>query len=292
MSYVDPNTGIEVKDGGPSVDPNTGIATKSAVPQITAPPPIPQATNPNLDLSPQFVPPPEGVKNSPQTWNYQNATIGPHGEALPENAQGWKPDGTPYFGEGLSAKWNEYKWRFSDRTTNAPSEQDWQKYLNDFEGTFGEAKLLMPGSAEWIDTAKEMGSTALEGLDLLGKQLGSASENAGALTPVTQGLRVGLEGVFDLLQQGAYGVERGAGAYKSVWNEMAEIRADNGSIFIDLSHEVETHRESDLKRIGTALEEGWQSGRILYSSVFDKAREQEFVRRYRAGEDPALLAME
>lgn len=261
----------------------------NAVPQITPPPPVPHTTDPTLDINPQFQVP--TVKSVPQNWDYKNAKVGPHGEALPDGAKGWTPFGTPYFGEGVAAKWNEYKWRFSDRVTNAPSEQDWMDYYKKFGGMYQDA-VKEGGDISWIESAKIGGQAALEGLDLLGKQLGSASENAGVLTPVTQGLRVGVEAVFDLLQQAAYGLERGAGAVKSAFNEMAEIRAEQKNPFDGMSHEGDAVQENELKRIGNALEEGWQSGRILYSSVFDKSREAEFLRRYRAGEDPALLAME
>ena len=56
-----------------------------------------------------------------EEWDYQSAEFGPRGEDLPEGASQWKPDGKPFFGEGLTGKLKEYWWNFTKDVPNAAS---------------------------------------------------------------------------------------------------------------------------------------------------------------------------
>ena len=51
-----------------------------------------------------------------ENWDYQTAKLNPRGEALPQNAIGWRPDGTPNYGDDIKGWTSEFaaNWKNGD----------------------------------------------------------------------------------------------------------------------------------------------------------------------------------
>lgn len=112
------------------------------------------------------------------------------------------------------------------------------------------------------ETALEWGSRLLENVS----QIGNLSDTTGLDSPLTYALRVSKEvigGAMTVLQLPAIGVERTIGL-----------------AHVGLTGEART------------LDEAWQASRIAYSNIANTALVNEFINRYRHGENPELLAQE
>ena len=58
----------------------------------------------------------------------------------------------------------------------------------------------------------------------------------------------------------------------------------------DVARLVLSPSDNKWDEVGRAIVEGWHSGRVLYSQVFDSTLKEKFLAEYRAGGDPQLIA--
>lgn len=239
---------------------------------------------------------PEFKLPDPAAWNYKNSILGPRGEQLPKNAQGWTPYGTPYFGPGLKGKLQQYGWMFT-RNIQAPEPEEWEALKEQF--------------AKFQNTpVEEIGGT--ERLAALGQgismawQAGSADDSLLSIPlRVTQ---VGVTALGDLFNIPAIGVERAGGAFQSFKEAVNDLESplpqldanwftqtmENTPLGIgyDFLRLALSPEQGKWETVKGEIKDGWEAGRIFYSQMFDKELRGEFLRRYRNGENAELLAME
>jgi len=258
---------------------------------------------------------PKTTKTLPQVgeWDYKTADKNPQGKELPKNAEGWKPDGTPFFGEGILGKIKEYGWMFT-RDIPQPSIQDWQTIKDKWNRANLEVRSAqtnqtaeeIAGINPELSAAKAEATSAAFGAIKNVWQRGEAQ--GGIVSPVLKGIEVGVKALGDVFGAAAYYTERGIGALQGIEETAQNIESPlwqlddspMSRIFqatpIGMAYQVarialapSANKWSDLQK---NISEGWQSGRILYSQVFDETLKQDYLRRYRAGENPELLALE
>lgn len=121
------------------------------------------------------------------------------------------------------------------------------------------------------------------------------------LTPVVRATQVGLTALIDILQEPAQKIEQLAGAnLKAIESTEGTIqtRSKLGNFFLSMTP-VGVYNQMRFvfspktpQEKMELLKTGWDSGRILYSEMYDETIQAEFERRAEEGEDPQLLAME
>ena len=232
------------------------------------------------------------LMTKPADWDYKTAVLGMNKEKLPEDAIGWTPHGTPYYGDGLEGWWKGTV----SRMTAPISYED---------------ETIIPEEGTWWQ--KTLGT-----IENLGAQFYHAAGEEGGvpspLTYVTRGVSELFKSVFTGLEEAeikteqVFGVARGVEEraaeefglpepeYKSIYEgfnpfqEFNSFTSPRGWAFkLGLmlgAKDITTDEGLDL------IKEGYNSGRIFYSSIVDPLVADEYKRRYRDGENPYLLAME
>lgn len=262
-----------------------------------------------LEMEAQGVQPPPEADNYLEGWDYKNPQgKGPQGEMLPEGALGWTPFGEPYWGEGAKGWWNGFKNGLKAPDAQAGGELE----LKLPEGAVGRSiRLLAPGADPALNQLE----------DVLEWWRGIAGEE----TPVGTAARVVQETVksgLGALDVPAQAIERGLGtvalldaAQRQPLEEkfMAEARrqAESGEIKLPWGRVLrrgDPEFERYVRKLappttigdynpdafarGGVVDTAWQGSRIAYSFIGDPLLREEFIRRYQAGENPDLLAME
>lgn len=251
------------------------------------------------------------------TWNYKTAQTGMFGEALPENAEGWTPYGTPYFGKGLSGKLREYQWMFT-RNTDAPTGDEWDalkgkyKELNQSQTGYMrdvEAGKIEADPSRTGENIKAAGGLALESVKLAWQ---AGTSDGSIVSPVLRTLGVALKGIGDLFSIPSQVVEKVSGAVSGVGETAKELGIDLPEFMPDTDHWFVRYvneqsviingyaaikialspRKDKWDVFNENVKEGWDAGKIYYSGVYDKSIREEYLRRLRAGENPEILAME
>ena len=181
-----------------------------------------------------------------EEWDYQTAEVGPRGEELPAGAQTWKPDGKPYFGQGLTGKLKEYWWNFTKDVPNVASVEEmadlwnkrasqagrWQqggtetetqsqassqiqKNIADaFSGRGAEqTEEQKKRSVELAVKQKKGTLTPEEQAEL--KELGKGAIDESALSGVRRAVNVGVTAGLDLFSYPAQALEQAIGAYRA-----------------------------------------------------------------------------
>lgn len=244
---------------------------------------------------------------TPQTWDYKTAQFGLHGEDLPDGAEGWTPYGQPFFGGGVMGKLKEYAWNFK-KDIQAADPEEWDaikaqwKSLNERQRAAGPA---LPGQEN-----EEQRKLNVEGTQLIGKAIGTWWKDleSNKQTPVgvaSRALGTGLQAIGDVFSQPAKGVENvisaGIEGVKALQgpaprmddNEFTKGTAENDTGTVgDVTSRAFESGNGGFERVLDKIKSGWNAGRILYASAFDKSLREEYIRRYEAGEDPDLLGME
>lgn len=257
----------------------------------------------------QFIP------NQAANWDYLTAQVGMNGEPLPAGAEGFDPFGNPYFGTGLINSLKKYAYEFK-KDVDQPTAAQWDELAQewkDFNAQSGgfhlktKEEMLQP-----VDQEKQR-QQALQGLGLITKsfssvwQAGEGSDLSLLAIPLKT-LRVGTNILFDALQEPAIKTEQALGAYQSMLkyadqqsgmktidfkNDTANLAAN---IFLPGLQIYNSYRfftaPGTLDEKIRAVKEGWNAGRLLYSSFVKPAVMQEYESRVKAGEDPYLLALE
>lgn len=245
-------------------------------------------------------------------WDYKTAVTGMFGEPLPNGAEGWTPYGTPYFGSGMAGKAKEYWWMFT-RNADTPKEEEWDVLKEKWKSLSARQEKIGPYTPG--KNVEEQGKLSKEALGLaveavkISWRAGTADESL--LSFPLRVLGVGLKGIGDLFNIPAVGAERIQGVASQLKAEAKERGLETLPDFFpddnwftrwlnDVNPITTTYAslklafspEAGLDVWKQTIKEGWDAGRIYYSGVYDPAVKEEFLRRYRAGENPELLAME
>ena len=233
--------------------------------------------------------------------------------ALPDGAKGFDPYGNPYFGEGLGAILKKWSYNFTKDVKDVDNsawddlkerwgnmQRDQQEYMRSLE----QGAKADP-SRTWKNLAGAFGMTT-EAVSK-GFQDVTASSQGSVLAPALKAVGASVTAIGDLFSIPAQKFEQSAGAFQGLREAAREIESPLPHLeqnwFTDMvesspmgiAYDVASIAlsQSDNKWDYTAqkIEEGWQAGRIYYSQVFDSTLKEKFLQEYRAGEDPALLAM-
>jgi hypothetical protein len=236
--------------------------------------------------------------NQPQPDQEQQAPSAAPTPQLPEGAKGFDPSGQPYFGDGIPGILKKWKYNFSKDVKDV-NEDDWTAIKDRWKTMQGQTVEQMGGGAR---------------LSLLGETIGKgyqdivSSSQGSVLAPILKGIGATVPALGELFSIPAQKVEQALGA-KEGFQEAAN-QVESPLPRLDENHFTQALEELpgvglayDFARIALSpsdnkwdyakqkIEEGWQSGRILYSQVFDATLKEKFLAEYREGQDPALLAM-
>jgi hypothetical protein len=133
---------------------------------------------------------------------------------------------------------------------------------------------------------------------------GSAVTKGGVslLTPLVRASQVGVTALLDLFSEPAIKAEQTIGVQSEMQNQTEgtiKTRSELANFFLRAIPAVSIFNTAKFLTAPTSTEEkaqlveqGWDAGRIYYTSVYDQAVQEEFTSRAAAGEDVQLLAME
>ena len=217
---------------------------------------------------------------------------GPQGEPLPRGAIDWTPNGEPYYGEGLKGWWNGFVNRIASPYEEKPEDI--------VATTMAKPTPYAPGDpTERLDIWQTLKNAW--------NSVGQTETGIGAAFRATQ--ETGKAGI-EVLGEFAKKTEQTLGAAQQL-QDVANVRAaQEGRPFIMSgrkmgvnSPDYQKWRDYFLKLApsqsahdpidwGKAAREGYQAGRIFYSTILDPMLREEFLRRYRAGENPYFLQQE
>lgn len=215
------------------------------------------------EFTPHEIQPSQQIQAINQPWDWKTSRVGPTGEPLPDYALGWTPFGEPYFGSGLLGAAKKYYWKLVDEVVKPVS---WDEISGLVDQYTESIKSIKESDQGFLEKQKE-GALAHLGLGVGASKLALRETEQ---IPAARVTAVGVEAGLDLLQQPAIGTERALGTAYLTVQDLIE------------------NKQEDRPTFG----ENWEASRIFYSYAVDDARKEDFLRRLRDGEDPALLAME
>jgi hypothetical protein len=262
-----------------------------------------------------------------EDWDYKGK-VGPQGEALPDDAIGWTPRGDPYFGPGFQGTLKKWNWRLKGKPGGNVGPADWDRYDELVKARDElQAGGDKPGAVKASWAALVEGATqGFKALDWFASEEKAEGEEgkpgfdvAGALrTPLrltTTGIQAALDAFseFAIKQEQVYGAgeaARGAsegsplpdiGPSEAVGEQLglSDKAMRNIELLANVSPVVFGYNALRFLTAPKSWEEkkdivaeGFDAGRILYSSVLNPALTEQFKQRAASGEDPQLLAME
>lgn len=261
-------------------------------------------------------------------WDYRNPPLDPNtgkpldfnGNPLPDGATAWTPLGEPDFtpagrtdlaatfeGWIKGMQYRMYQDVNFDESGKNPFTSAWDKWLHQ------ENKPNL--TAEGIATAAEENLQDAWGIiQNIGPGLRTLQSEEGAPSPLTMGGRLiaeigrGVGSAFNLFAKTAESLI-GTG-------QLTQQALSEGSVLPEINYpdwvpgwavtlantvtplaaynslrEIVAPKKS-WDEIKDILAESWQASRITYSIINDETLRDEYIRRYKAGEDPRYLAME
>lgn len=251
-------------------------------------------------------------------WDYQNPPIGLDGrplnynnEALPQGASGWTPFGEPDFtpvgrndlaaqfegwfkgiqyrlhkGLGTTQEKNPFV-EASEKSATAFEQGD---FLGGLKGGWDALMQLGPGLRELGGT--EEGDPSA--LTYAGRTLSELGRGVGSAFSLFGKTAESLIGTGQLTQkqlsEGSPLPEIRYPDWVPGWAEVLSNSFSPVSAYNSLRQLASPNNNWD--NMQDKLAENWQASRIAYSVIDEPALKDEFIRRYKAGENPAYLAME
>ena len=194
-------------------------------------------------------------------WDWENdKQLGPQGEALPELAIGWKPNGEADYGTGLSGWWNKVQ-------SNVRSK--WQEGYQ--EG------LKISGITQEAVRAQAMreGEDPKKALEAATEARKPKDENA-ALWAAS------VEGTKEVFNQALWGVLDGLSFAGQATEQVL------GTAGYTLADVIDPNRDVNEQ----TFEENWNASRLAYSGIFDASIHAEMNRRIEEGVRPDLAQQE
>jgi hypothetical protein len=197
-----------------------------------------------------------------QEWDWQNdQNLGPQGEALPELAIGWKPNGEADYGTGLKGWWN----KASSRVRAA-----WNTGYEEGVKISGIAEFAIRSDYSKADQAK-----ATEKIEGIEEKIAPKSET-GALASAF------LEAGKETFNQGLWGLLDGL-SYAGQATEQVL-----GTAGYTLADAIDPNRDVNEE----TFKENWNASRLAYSGIFDASIHAEMNRRIDQGIRPDLAQQE
>jgi hypothetical protein len=197
-----------------------------------------------------------------QEWDWENEqNLGPQGQALPELALGWKPNGEADFGTGLKGWWNKV-------SSNVRS--SWNTGYEEGVKISGIAEFAIRSDYSKTDQAK-----ATEKIEGIEEKLKPKSE-AGALTSAT------LEAGKAVFNEGLWGLLDGLSYAGQVTEQVL------GTAGYTLADAIDPNRDVNEE----TFKENWNASRLAYSGIFDASIHAEMNRRIDQGIRPDLAQQE
>jgi hypothetical protein len=269
------------------------------------------AVNPEPPVAPQsggnvgafgIAPPPDAeTQVAPQP-------TGP--KPLPKGASGFDPFGNPYFGEGLPAILKKWQYNFT-KDIKPVDDSEWQALKERWASLNEQQKKLNEQGAAPGQNVEQQGQLSQEAGSLIAGTVSTAvragSAEGSVLAPVLKAVSASVTAIGELFSIPAQKAEQAAGAVRGFAEAAQQVDSVlprlEGSSFeeglavtpIGLAYDVVrlalSSSENKWSVEGKAIEEGWQAGRIYYSQALDASLKEKFLQEYRAGGDPALIAM-
>jgi hypothetical protein len=195
-------------------------------------------------------------------WDWQNEQgLGPQGEALPELAIGWKPNGEADFGTGLQGWWNKAQ-------SNVRSA--WETGYKEGLQISGITKLAVQSDYSKADQDK-----ANQKLEQMQESRKPKDENqalwAASIEATKEGFNQALWGLLDGL---------------SFAGQISEQVL--GTAGYTIADAIDPNRDVNEQ----TFKENWNASRMAYSSIFDASIYEEMNRRIDEGMRPDLAQQE
>lgn len=202
------------------------------------------------------------------SWDYKTAKLSPKGEPLPKGAVGWTPHGEPFYGgnSSLGEWYNGLNARLWQTDENGKDPNGWQL-------AWRSLKEVVKGFVQVLNEPTEQREMVQGGLEAAGEAVGLgatpwASWNAENVKKATE-----MGGIYAKVGPSSAALYKALDLPSLAWDVV------RGTIGV-------------LAGKGEAFEEGYQAGRIRYSTVIDEQVKAEYIRRMNNGENPYLLAEE
>jgi hypothetical protein len=274
--------------------------------------PLPRA---NSDQA-KFPEQPYGIQDP--NWDYKTATLGPKGQELPEGAVGWTKHGLPWY--GTQSQFSEWRKGIYNKV-NTKSDKTFTEHMqiakdltNEEITSVGEYFGNLAGAVGGIfDALGAIGDGKTE-TTIIGK-------GSRALGQIIQGFGMAFAETADVLERGISTVADTADIaggdkvdfkepidiVEKVFGEVPDNFGGDAARFISHLYQLTPapfvkdvvrtaqnifDESISLQEVGDIAEANWQAGRIMYSQWVDESIRQEYVARWRAGEDPYLLSLE
>ena len=226
-------------------------------------------------------------------WDYKNPPVdeqgnplGPEGQTLPDRAKGWRPDGQPYFGEGLGGTWNKMASIFEEAVARErPGTEEYaefQEKLKSADGLWEKTKTRIKGGT-LVDAAKIMWTGAMgaftfaeEAIERPYTTLSMTVEDAASRSdwkPINTRRTDWAGGFGDFLER--------ASPIRLVYNSIRDLQASLSGDKLGVDEWLGLWRDN------------WQASRMGWSiGAQQESYKQEFFARVAEGENPDLVAMD
>lgn len=192
-------------------------------------------------------------------WDWQNPEgLGPNGEAAPELAIGWKPNGEADFGTGLTGFWNKAQ----------------SKVRSAWETGYKEG-LKISGATEFTVKKVQGEEKGQETLDAMKAERKPENENQAQWFAATEATK-------EVFNQGLWGLLDGLSVAGQVSEQVL------GTAGYTLADAIDPNRDVTEE----TFKENWNASRMAYSGIFDASIHEEMNRRIDAGMRPDLAQQE
>ena len=241
-----------------------------------------------------------------QNGEFATQVLGPNGEELPYGARGWDPHGRADYGEGfqgwVKSLWYKLTAPMGDTGADTVAMKgEIPERATGYERAQGGIEGRKPDIGQTWENVKS--GEAGKPLGYLSRGvsavIGSALTAAGDVSKKTEqavSARAAQEqaasdsplpSVKDMPQWLEYFM-KGTGTF----NAYQDVRLWASPKFRDTLTTERRPGAIPFIEQGSEIDVAWQAGRIAYSAVVDPVVRHEYARRYLAGENPRLLAME
>jgi len=261
-----------------------------------------------------------GPDGLPVDWDYRKEVYGPNGDPLPPGATSWDAHGRPYYGNNDYSIWGDIRTEFD--ATFARFNQPIRPTggVKAFSADFWEALKPMfqqnPFEEGGKPIGRVVGTVFGEAAAFLEQSFVKAQNDPTGVQPVdtilsgiSKTLTSAIRVVFNAFQAPSLGWERAWGtallanqiaAEKSSLPDLPQLGGWAGKIqsistpqifwnsIRTAQAAISDYDVNEWRDIGVAA---GQASRIAYTLASDRAKREEFIRRYQ-NEDPRLLAVE
>lgn len=229
-------------------------------------------------------------------------------QELPEGAKSFDPYGNPYFGEGISGILKKWRYNFT-KDVKEVSDTEWDDLRERWQASMQAQKQAgRINPAQMTEEQKAVGQEQLKVVgEAVSKTWQAGQAQGSLLSPILKATGASVTAIGELFSIPAQKLEQGLGAANAFRDVAGELESPLpkldglgqalvygmpiAGLAYDFTRIALSPQEDKWDKVGKAIEEGWQSGRIFYSTLFDTTLKEKFLQEYREGKDPALIAM-